>query len=62
VLVKRVVFLLNAALAIAIHINNNIMYIIYVFMYNMCNVSVYNPGYEAVLIYLNSFNVFTAFL
>ena len=30
-------------------------------MYNMCNVSVYNPGYEAVLIYLNLFNVFTAF-
>jgi hypothetical protein len=40
--------------------NVYIMYIILLFMYNVCNVSVYNAGCEAVLI-LNSFSVFTAF-
>lgn len=29
-------------------------------MYNVRNISVYNPGYVAVLNYLNSFSVFTA--
>ena len=42
--------------------NVYIMFIILVFMYNVCNVSVYNPVCEAVLIFLNSFSVFTAFL